>query len=96
MKSTTKVIYQIPTNGTMPPYGIHEGFKEFNGCYHSDCYYTMDEKIFGIGNFDAIIFPVPSFRDDMVSGKITSDFRTITIYLNYSKNNIIQQYISYH
>ena len=82
MKSTTKVIYQIPTNGTMPPYGIHEGFKEFNGCYHSDCYYTMDEKIFGnIGNFHAIIFPVPSFRDDMV--------RLLELIKKYSKSTSI-------
>ena len=70
VKNSTKIIYQFPTNDTMPPNGILEGFREFNGCYYSDCYYTMNEKFFGepnsIERFDAIIFPVPSFRDNKV------------------------------
>ena len=59
----------------MPPYGLHEGFREFNGCYYSDCYYTKNANFFNdvqlkrhtLG-FDAVIFPVPSFRHDHVSG----------------------------
>lgn len=67
----TKFIYKIPTFDTMPPYGLHEGFVEFQGCQFSNCYYTENVNLLqSIQDFDAILFSVPSFRSKASVEKI--------------------------
>lgn len=63
--SETKFIYKIPTFDTMPPYGLHEGFREFQGCHYSNCYYTENVQLLpSIQDFHAVLFSVPSFRSN--------------------------------
>ena len=66
--SSTKYIYKIPTNDTMPPFGLQEGRREFQGCLYSDCYYTENPNLLdSVELYDAILFSVPSFRLNDVS-----------------------------
>ena len=39
--NSTKVIYKIPTEDTMPPYGLHEGYREFKAG-HCHIYLSLE------------------------------------------------------
>ena len=45
--NSTKVIYKIPTEDTMPPYGLHEGYREFKAEHWH--HWNEDYRVINLG-----------------------------------------------